>query len=104
MNPVAIVGFGALGVLVVLWLVISFSEPSARRSVLEWAGASALYVALIALFTHLCLRSHAEGNLFALVAFGFLLLLFVSGALVSLVNLVGALRGGSASDPASATH
>ena len=104
MTPVGVVGWSAVGVLVVLWLVISFSAASARRTVLEWLGADSLYVALSCLFLSLVLRAHAADNTFALIAFAFLLAIFTCGLCVSLINT---LRAFSASDPSSnpsATH
>ena len=38
MGPIGLVGWGAAGLVVALWLVISFSEPSSRRTLLEWAA------------------------------------------------------------------
>ena len=90
MGVIGIVGFGAVGLFVVLWLAISFSESSPRRDVLEWLAASCLFVALAMLFLNLVLE--AESTL-ARVAFGFLELLFASGSIVSLVNTFRAVRG-----------
>lgn len=105
MSPIAIVGYGALGLLVVLWLVISFSQPSPRRETLEWGGAVCLYLALCMLFLNLVLRAVASGNKLALVAFGFLGVIFVAGGLVSLYNLFRSLGGsGSGKSQASATN
>ena len=98
MTPVGIVGWSAVAVLVVLWLVISFSAPSPRRAVLEWLGATCLYVALAMLFLSLLLRAREADNTLATVAFGLLLLLFGSGSCVALVN---ALRAGSAAQTGS---
>ena len=93
MSPIAIVGFGALAFVVVGWLIVSFSAPSPRRVLVEWLSATALYVALSALFTNLCLRAWENDSTFALVAFGFLLVVFVGGGLVSLANALLSLRG-----------
>ena len=52
-NPVStigMIGWGAAAVLVVGWLVVSFSEPGRRRAVIEWLSASAMYLALTMLF------------------------------------------------------
>ena len=91
-SPIALVGYGAVAVLVIGWLVVSFSEPSPRRALLEWASASAMYVALLSLFVTLALRAHADGSTFVLVAFLFLCVLFGGGLLVSLYNTATALR------------
>ena len=104
MSPVGIAGWGAVALLVVLWLAISFSAPGPRRAVLEWLGATSLYVALSMLFLSLLLRARAAENSFAMVAFGLLLLLFATGFCVSLVNTVratGALESRSSSRAAA---
>ena len=92
MGPIGIVGFGALGLLVVFWLVVSFSEPGPRRDVLEWLATTCLYVALSMLFLNLILRAHTSGSTLGLVAFGFLGVLFGSGCVVSLVQMLRSLR------------
>lgn len=104
MHPIAIVGWSAVAVVVVLWLVVSFSEPSPRRARLEWLGATALYVALMMLFLNLVRSARASDNTFALVAFGFLLLVFVAGFCVSLFSTVREFLGGGSEGPTSATH
>jgi hypothetical protein len=90
MGAIGIVGFGAVGLCVVLWLVISFSQPSPRREILEWLAATCLFLALAMLFLNLVLE--AESTL-ARVAFGFLEFLFAAGSVVSLVNIFRAGRG-----------
>jgi hypothetical protein len=90
MGAIGIIGFGAVGLLVVLWLVISFSQSSPRRDVLEWLAATCLFVALAMLFLNLVLE--AESTL-ARVAFGFLEFLFAAGGVVSLVNVFRVQRG-----------
>ena len=105
MGPIGMVGFGALGVLVLLWLVISFTARTPRREVLEWLAAFCLYLSLCMLFLNLILRAHAADNIFALVAFGFLGVVFVCGGCVSLWNVFRSLgRAGSPSAPSSATN
>ena len=93
MSLYAIVGFAALAFVVVGWLVISFSAPSPRRVVIEWLAASGLYVALCALFASLSHRAWEQDSTFALVAFGFLLVVFAGGCLVSLANALLSMRG-----------
>ena len=90
MGAIGIIGFGAVGLLVVLWLVISFSQSSPRRDVLEWLAATCLFVALAMLFLNLVLE--VESTL-ARVAFGFLEFIFAAGGVVSLVNVFRARRG-----------
>ncbi len=76
-----------------LWLLVSFSEPGPRRDVLEWLGATAMYVVLLALFLNLVATARETGNVLALVAFGFLAAVFGIGLVVSLVNTVRAGQG-----------
>jgi hypothetical protein len=96
-NPLVIIGACALAVLVVGWLVVSFSEPGPRRTVIEWISATAMYTLLLMLFTHLVRGAIESGNTFALVAFGFLCALFGGGLLVSLYQTITSLRGAGAS-------
>ncbi len=100
MSPFANIGFAALAVLGAGWLVISFSAPSRRRSTVEWIATSALYTALIALFAHQWQRAWVEDSRVALFAFGFLLVFFAAGFVVSLVHTLLSLRrsGASSSD------
>ena len=103
LGPIGIIGFGAVGVLVLLRLLVSFSEPGPRRDVLEWLGATAMYVALLALFLNLVRTAREAGNVLALVAFGFLAVLFGIGLIVSLVNTVRS-RQGPGKGQSSATN
>ena len=103
MGPIGIVGWSAVGLVVLLWLVISFSPPGPRRARLEWLAATALYVALSMLFLNLVLRARADDSTLRLVAFGFLLVVFVMGFGVSLTSTFRSLRGSSRTD-SSATN
>ncbi len=76
-----------------LWLLVSFSEPGPRRDVLEWLGATAMYLALLALFVNLTNAAREADNTLALLAFGFLVVVFGIGLVVSLVNTVRSLHG-----------
>jgi zinc transporter ZupT len=100
---VSLVAGCALAVLVVGWLIVSFSSPSPRREVLEWVSAGALYLLLAALFIELIQRAREQDNDFALVAFGFLGVLFGMGLLVTLYRAVATMRGGDGSG-SSATN
>jgi hypothetical protein len=97
---------GRVGVLLVIiaWLVVSFSAQSNRRAVIEWLGACGLYLALVSLFTNLSLLARESGSTVALVGFGFLLALFGSGLIVSLVQTALAIRSPGGSTSVSATH
>ncbi len=76
-----------------LWLLVSFSEPGSRRDVLEWLGATAMYLALLALFVNLTNAAREADITLALLAFGFLAVLFGIGLVVSLVKTVRSRRG-----------
>jgi hypothetical protein len=104
LSTIGIIGWSAVAVLVVGWLVVSFSAPGPRRAVIEWFSASAMYVALSMLFWNLILRAWSSGNHFALVAFGLLGVMFGAGFCVSLYNTLRVLRGNAASADVSATH
>ena len=103
-NGIAIAGYAGVALVVLAWLFVSFTAPSPKRAVVEWLGACGLYLALVALFTNLSLRAQASGSTAALVAFGFLLALFGSGLVVSLVQALLAVRGPSGRASADATH
>lgn len=103
-TAVAWAGYAGLAVLIVGWLAVSFSRPSPRREIVEWVAACGLYLALLSLFVSLCMRAQASGSTPALVAFGFLVALFGSGLVVSLVQMLLALRTPGRIPRASATH
>ena len=100
---IAVVGFSGLSVLVVAWLVVSFSQPSPRRTSIEWIGACGMYLALLMFFVHLAQRAQEAESTVALIAFGFLVMLFGSGLVVSLVNFARSFRSRSIEE-ASATN
>jgi len=97
------VGWSAVGLLVALWLAVSFMAPGRRRETLEWIAATSMYVALLMLFTSLVLRARAEDSTVRLVAFGFLWVIFAGGFLVAGVNALRSLRG-PGKQQVSATH
>jgi hypothetical protein len=103
-STLSIIGWSAVAVLVVGWLVVSFSAPGLRRSVIEWLSACAMYLALCALFSSLIRRAWESGNHFALAAFGFLGLVFAIGLVVAVANTVRTARGQGGGGDASATH
>jgi len=104
MSAIGSIGWSAVAVLAVGWLVVTFSAPGPRRTVIEWLSPAATYVTLSMLFRNLILRAWESGNHFALVAFGFLGLMFGAGLCVALYKLLRVMRGGSESADASATH
>ena len=101
---IAIVGWTGAALVVLAWLFVSFTAPSPKRTVVEWLGACGLYLALVALFTNLSLRAQASGSTAALVAFGFLLALFGSGFIVTVVQTFLAVRGPSGRASVDAVH
>jgi hypothetical protein len=103
-STIGWIGWGAVALLVAGWLAVSFLAPGRRRAVIEWLSASAMYLALTMLFTNLILRAWESGNRFALVAFGFLALIFVMGLCVALFNTLRTARGAAGGADVSATH
>jgi hypothetical protein len=89
-----IIWIAAGGVLVVGWLVVSFTPPSRNRTIVEWLSVTAMYAAILAIFVSLMLRAHASGHVFAAWAIGLLCVLFGGGLLVSAWKTVTALGGG----------
>ena len=89
-----IIWIAAGGVLVIGWLVVSFTPPSRNRTIVEWLSATAMYAAILAIFVSLMLRAHASGHVFAAWAIGLLCVLFGGGLLVSAWKTVAALGGG----------
>jgi hypothetical protein len=90
-------------VLFVGWLVVSFTPPSARRAVVEWISASAMYLGLLTFFISIGLKAQESGNTLLLIAMGFLCVMFGGGLIVSLSKILAALAGGKKSDD-SATN
>jgi hypothetical protein len=80
-------------VLLIGWLVISFTPPSRNRTVIEWLSATAMYTAILTIFVSLALRAHAAGHVFGAWAIGLLCVLFGGGLLVSAWKTVTALGG-----------
>ena len=93
MEIVPIVGYSGLAVLVVAWLLVSFTQPGPRRAVIEWVGASAMYVALLSLFVNMLNRALEQQSTLGTIAFGFLVAFFGVGFVLCLVQTVSSLRG-----------
>ncbi len=104
LGPVAAVGFAGLAVLLVGWLVVSFSEPGPRRTRLEWISTSGMYLALAMLFLNLTLRARDAESTAAAVAFGFLFVVFGGGLAISCVQTLLAFRGGTKRREVRATN
>ena len=99
MEPLQLVGIVAVALLVLGWLVVSFSAPGHSRTVLEWLSATAMYVALLALFVHLVRNAIEAESTVALIAFGFLCVLFGGGLLISIYRTIAAVRGAEQTGP-----
>lgn len=102
-SPFQIIWIATASIVFVGWLVVSFSAPSQRRTIVEWCSATAMYLGLLSLFVWLALQARADGKTFVLIAFGLLCAMFFGGLLVSGWHTVRALGGGS-SQESSATH
>lgn len=103
MSGLAMVGCGAGGVLILSWLIICFTAPSARRTVVEWIAATSMYVLLCALFVNMLGGALESGSNVAVGAFGFLCALFGTGLAVSTVHALKAM-GGRSDEQVSATN
>jgi hypothetical protein len=90
-------------VLFVGWLVVSFTPPSGRRTIIEWISASAMYLGLLTFFISIGLNARASGNTILLIAMGLLCAMFGGGLLVSLGKIITALGSGEKSE-SSATN
>jgi len=51
-------------ILVIGWLVVSFTPPSRNRTVIERLSATAMYAAILTIFVSLMLHLHAAGYVF----------------------------------------
>jgi hypothetical protein len=103
LGATQVVGYTAVAVVVVAWLLTSLLRGEPARLRTAWVGATGLFVALASLFAHLFARAREGESLAGTIAFGFLLVIFVSGCAVSAVKTVGAFRSRAAGD-AHATH
>ena len=103
MSWIGWTGCAGLAVVAVGWLVVSFSRPGPRRERVEWIAACGLYVTLLMLFVHLVEKALASDSTLALVAFGFLAVVFAIGLLVCLAYTLGAFRAPPGANP-SATN
>jgi hypothetical protein len=101
--PTTAVALAAAGVVVVLWLGVSFLPPGRGRRSLEWLATTALFLALGSWFIGLSWEARSEGNTWLLVPFAFLAFVFTAGLCVSTWRTCAHLlrRGGGAE---SATH
>lgn len=104
LSPLAIVGFGALAVLIACWLAAAFVAPGPLRERSAWLGATAMYVAFGCLFLSLFLRARANDSLVGTLGFGFLLAFFATGLVLAVQRLLRAFGGRDAVKADSASH
>lgn len=98
-----LVGFPALGALVLGWLVVSFLPPGRNQRLVARLAAAAMYLAFACLFTQLTQSNWEKGRAVLFVPFGFLLGIFVVGFVWTLVKFARELGSGGES-AASASH
>jgi hypothetical protein len=97
------IGLGAVAVVVIGWLWVSFAKPGRQRDAAAWIATLSLYVALLSLFVHLTSRALANDSTAGLIGFGFLASMFAIGLVLALARTVGTLRGRASRDT-SATN
>jgi hypothetical protein len=98
------VGFGALALLVLCWLIAAFAAPGRLRSRSAWLGATAMYLAFGCLWLSLFLRARANDSLPGTLGFGFLLAFFGVGGVLALQRLLRAFSAEDGAKVESATH
>lgn len=97
------IGWGAVGLVVAGWLAVSFAPAGKLREMLESLSATALFVALLALFTNLVDNAVRDGSTLRIAAFGTLLAIFSCSTVLSCVLTLQLARGADAG-AASATN
>jgi len=102
-SPLGGVAIGAIVLVLIAWLVVSFQRPGPARNAMAWAGTIGFYGALLSLFVHLVGRSLDNDSTAGLVGFGFLATMFGLGLVVAIARAIGSLRSVAASE-ASATN
>jgi hypothetical protein len=90
-------------VLVIGWLIVSFTSPSRNRTIIEWLSTTAMFAAILTIFVNLALSARDSGHVFGMWAIGLLCLLFGGGLLVSTWKTVSAL-GAEKKGESSATN
>jgi hypothetical protein len=89
----SIIAMAAGSVVVIGWLIVSFTPPSQSRTIIEWLSTTAMYAVILTIFVSLVLRLHASGHVFGAWALGALCVLFGGGLLVSAWKAVVAIGG-----------
>jgi hypothetical protein len=88
-----IVGIASLSLLVLAWLVVSFTAPGKTRSRVAWVAATCMYLVLLCLFVNLFQNAFRAGSWAGMIAFGFLMAMFLGGLAVSAVKTLAELTG-----------
>ena len=101
--PLGWFAIGAIAVVVIAWLVVSFQRPGPVRNAVAWLGTIGFYAALLSLFVHLVRRSLDNDSTAGLIGFGFLATMFGLGFVVAIARGIGSLRTVGARE-ASATN
>jgi cytochrome b561 len=102
MELIKVVGWVAVGIVVLAWLFVSFRSPSRQRSIVEWIAAASVYLALLCFFLFLFVRARADQQTLGVVAFGFLAAVFGTGTVVSVVKTLREIHGRAPSGPGAA--
>jgi uncharacterized membrane protein YfcA len=102
-SPLGWVAIGAIAVVTIAWLVVSFRPPGPVRNAFAWIGTIGFYAALLSLFVHLVRRSLENDSTAGLIGFGFLATLFGLGFVVAIARGIGSLRTAGTRE-ASATN
>ncbi len=104
MHLLSMIAIGAVAVVAIGWLAVSFLAPTPQRRKVEWLAATALYVALLSFFINLVRKSLETDSTVGVVAFGFMAGMFSIGFIIALVKTLSALRGSGAGKESGATH
>lgn len=97
LSALQIVGIIGAASLVIAWLAVSFQRPGSARARTAWVGTTSMYLAFGAFFSGLFQGAREADSLVGMIAFGFLLGVFLAGLSVSAVRTVGAFRKGAQS-------
>ncbi len=103
LSPLAWFAIGAIAVVTISWLAVSFQRPGPVRNAMAWLGTIGFYGALLSLFVHLVRRSLDNESTAGLIGFGFLATMFGLGFVVAIARGIGSLRSVGVSE-ASATN
>jgi hypothetical protein len=98
------IAIGAAGVVGVGWLLVSFLQPGRGRSIIEWLSALALYLVIVSMMANGFRRFWAADNELLIGVFGFLVFLFGTGFLLTIVMAIREITGRGGPAGPGATH